>query len=88
MEARPKDFFDTQLTPEFLSWVIEATNLCAYSSGAGSGEYKDSLLFDLNELNKMIGVLFANGLSPKPQVESWFKPLLEQPLFGNDLFSP
>ncbi len=86
-EARPKDFFDTQLTPEFLSWVIEVTNLCAYSSGAGSGEYKDSLPFDLNELNKMVGVLFLNGLSPKPQVESWFKPLSEQPLFGNDLFS-
>ncbi len=35
----------------------------------------------------MIGILFVNGLLPKPQIESWFKLLLEQPLFGNDFFS-
>jgi hypothetical protein len=45
---------------------MTATNLWAYSSGAGSGEYKDFLPFDLAELNKMMGVLFANGLAPKP----------------------
>jgi hypothetical protein len=86
LEAQPKNFFDTQLMPEFLSWVVKATNLRAYSSGAGSGGYKDFLPFDLNELSKMIGVLFANGLSPKPQVESWFKSLSKQPLVGNNLF--
>ncbi len=62
-EARPKDFFDTQLTPpEFLSWVVKATNLRAYSSGAESGKYKDFLPFNLNKLNKMIGILIVNGL--------------------------
>ena len=45
---------------------MTATNLWAYSSGADSGEYKDFLPFDLAELNKMMGVLFANGLAPKP----------------------
>ena len=86
-EARPKDFFDTQMTPEFIKWVVDATNLRAYSSGAGSGEYKDYLPFDVDEIYKMFGVLFANGLAPKPQFEWWFKNLNEQPLFGNDFVS-
>ena len=86
-EARAKDYFDTQLTPDFFSWVVTATNLRAYASGAGSGEYKDFLPFDLEELNKMMGVLFANGLAPKPQVETWFQPTSVQPLMGNDLIS-
>ena len=72
------------MTPEFLKWVIDATNLRAYSSGAGSGEYKDFLPFNLDEI---YGILFANGLTPKPQFEWWFKNLNEQPLFGNDFVS-
>jgi hypothetical protein len=86
-EARPKDYFDTQISPTFLEWVVKATNLRAYSSGAGSGEYKDFLPFNLVEMNKLIGVLFANGLAPKPQIESWFKSVSDEPLFGNDLVS-
>lgn len=86
-EARPKDYFDTQITPTFLEWVVEATNLCAYSSGAGSGHYKDFIPFDLIEIYKLIGVLFANGLAPKPQIDSWFQPVSDEPLFGNDLVS-
>jgi hypothetical protein len=76
-----------QLPPNFLVWVVNATNLCASSSGAGLGEYKDSLPFDLTELNKMIGTLFANGLAPKPKVKSWFQPTSVEPLLGNDLIS-
>ncbi len=66
---------------------MTATNLRAYSSGAGSGENKDFLPVDLAELNKMMGVLFANGLAPKPQVETWFQPASVQPLMGNNLIS-
>ncbi len=75
--AQPKDFFDTQITSKFLEWATTATNLRAYLSGAGSGEYQDFLLFDLPEVYKMIGVLFANGLTPKPQFDYWFCSLDE-----------
>ena len=86
-EARPKDYFDTQISPTFLEWVIKAMNLRAYSSGTGSGKYKDFLPFNLVEMNKLIGVLFANGLAPKLQIESWFKPVSDELLFGNNLVS-
>ena len=36
--ARPKDFFDTQITPEFVSKVmVNCTNTRAASKGAGTG---------------------------------------------------
>jgi len=60
--ARPKDYFDTQLTASWFDWCVTATDLRAYLSGAGSGEYQDFMPFDLAEMYKMIGVLFANKL--------------------------
>ena len=80
--ARPKDYFNTQLTPTWFDWCTTATNLRAYLSGAGSGEYRDFMPFDLAEVYKMIGVLFANGLTPKPQFDFWFCTQEEEPLFG------
>ncbi len=85
--ARPKDFFDTQITPKFLGWATTATNLRVYSSGGGSGEYQDFLPYDLPEVYKMIGVLFANGLTPKPQFDYWFCSQDEEPLFGSNMIS-
>jgi hypothetical protein len=85
--ARPKEFFDTQITPKFLGWATTATNLRAYSSGAGSGEYQDFLPFDLPEVYKMIGDLFANGLTLKPQFGYWFCSQDEEPLFGSNMIS-
>ena len=85
--ARPKDFFDTQLTPKFVEYVVEATNLRAYASGAGSGQYADFIPFDALEFYKMFGVLFANGLSPKPQFDLWFSPLSKEPLLGSDMMT-
>ena len=85
--ARPKDYFDTQLTPTWFDWCTTATNLRAYSSGAGSGEYQDFMPFDLAEMYKMIGVLFANGLTPKPQFDFWFCTQEEEPLFGSNMIS-
>jgi hypothetical protein len=75
------------MAPEFVKWVIYAANLCAYSSGAGSGEYKVYLPFDVDKIYKMFGVLFTNGLAPKLQFEWWFKNLNKQPLFGNNFVS-
>jgi len=65
-----KDYFDTQLMPTWFDWCTTATNLRAYSSGAGSGEYQDFMPIDLAEVYKMIGVLFANRLTPKPSLTS------------------
>ena len=66
---------------------MTATNLRAYSSGAGSGEYQDFMPIDLAEVYKMIGVLFANGLTPKPQFDFWFCTQEEEPLFGSNMIS-
>ncbi len=35
----------------------------------------------------MIGVLFANGLTPKPQFDYWFCSQDEEPLFGCNMIS-
>ena len=35
----------------------------------------------------MFGVLFANGLTPKPQFEYWFCSEDKEPLLGSDLIS-
>ena len=67
--------------------AVEATNLRAYASGAGSGQYADFIPFDLPEFYKMLGVLFANGLSPKPQFDLWFSPLNKEPLLGSDMMT-
>jgi hypothetical protein len=85
--ARLKAFFDTQITPKFLSWATDATNLWACSSRVGSGKYQDFMPFDLAEMYKMIGVLFANGLTPKPQFDYWFKLQDQEPFLGSNLIS-
>jgi hypothetical protein len=79
------DFLDTQITPKFIDYAVKATNLCAYASGAGSGQYANYLPFDAPKFYKMLGVLFANGLSPKPQLDLWFSPLSKEPLLGSDI---
>ena len=34
-----------------------------------------------------MGILFANGLTPKPQMEFWFDGELQEPLFGKDRYA-
>jgi hypothetical protein len=45
--ARPKNFFDTQLTPNYMGWLVQATNCSAVADGAGSGMYTGFISFDL-----------------------------------------
>ncbi len=85
--ARPKVFFDTQLTPTYMAWLVKALNSRAVADGAGVGTYTDFVLFDLPEFNKFVGLLLANGLTPKPQFEYWFEEQEREPLFGNDKFA-
>jgi hypothetical protein len=85
--ARPKDLFDIQITPAFISWMTLATNCRATADGAGSGtgEFSDFVPFEDAEMYCFLGVLFANGLSPKPRVDYWFETAERFPLFGNNL---
>ena len=87
--ARPKDFFDLQITPTFINWITTATNRRATADGAGSGtgEFKDFVPFDEDEIYRFFGVLFANGLAPKPRLDYWFETTESFPLFGNNLVS-
>lgn len=87
-KARPKDFFDLIITPEFIEKTLVAcTNARAAADGAGSQMYEDFMPFSVEEANKMIGLLFANGLTPKPAMELWFLTKRESLLFGNDFIS-
>ncbi len=47
---RPKNFFDTQLTPNYMGWLVQARNPRAVADGAGSGRYTDFIPFDFPEL--------------------------------------
>ena len=51
-----------QLTPDFWSWTVDATNYRAMAGSATTGEFTDFVPFDLAEVNKFIGLLFLNGL--------------------------
>jgi len=85
--CRPKDFFDTQITPKFVqSCIVNTTNARASSEGGGFGGtvYTDYKNFDLEEVNKMIGLLFLNGLAPRPMFTMWFE---HHNIFGNKLIA-
>ncbi len=81
---RPKDFFDSQLTPTYMAWLVKATNSRAVADGAGVGTYADFVPFNLPKLDKFVGLLLANGLTPMPQFEYLFEGQESEPLFGND----
>jgi hypothetical protein len=51
------------------------------------GKFKDWVPFDVTEIYCYIGVLFANGLAPKPRIDYWFESSEKLPLVGNDVMS-
>jgi hypothetical protein len=67
--------------------MTTATNCRATTAGAGSGtrELKDFVPFNDAEMYRFLGVLFANGLAPKPRFDYWFEMAESFPLFGNNL---
>jgi hypothetical protein len=82
-DCRPKNFFDTQISPEFVKrCMVDTTNTHAAAEGVGFGgtQYDDWEPFNLAEMNKIMGLLFVNGLSPRPRIKMWFEP---HPIFGN-----
>jgi len=70
-----------------VEWMTLATNRRATADGAksGTGSSKDRVAFDVEEVYRFIGVLFANGLAPKHRFEYWFETTAKNPLYGNDL---
>ena len=89
--ARPFNFFNLMITPRFVEKVMVAcTNQKAASEGAGVGGtlYKDFVQFDVPEMYRFMGLLFANGLAPKPDILSWFETTRTDPLLGNDWIAP
>ena len=62
--------------------IADTTNARAAAEGAGFGGtvYNDYEPFDLEEVNKMIGLHFLNGLAPQPMFTMWFK---HHNIFGN-----
>ena len=86
-DCQPKHFFDTQISPEFVKrCMVNTTNARAAAEGAGFGGsvYKDFEPFDLSEKYRMMGLLFVNGLSPRPRINMWFEP---HNIFGNDFIA-
>ena len=75
MAVKVERYFDFQLNKNLFKFVM----------GLGRGEYKNFVPFGTDKLYKMVGVLFANGLSPKPQLEYWFEPTSTYLLLGSDL---
>ncbi len=43
------------------------------------------MAFDEAEMYRFFGILFANGVAPKPQIDYWFETTEQFPLFGNNL---
>jgi hypothetical protein len=84
-DCQPKDFFDTQISPQFVKrCMVDTTNAQAALEGAGFGgtQYNGWEPFDVAKMNKFIGLLFVNGLSPRPMIKMWFEP---HPIFVNTL---
>jgi hypothetical protein len=88
--SRPKDFFDLQLSPGYISNIRKGTNYHASAEGVGMGvlgnemkDFGDFVGFDDTEIYKFIGILFANGLMPRPMFETWFYSVRNRPMYGN-----
>jgi hypothetical protein len=88
--ARPKDFFDLQLPPSYISNIRKGTNFRASAEGVVIGvvglekkDFGNFVPFDDEELYRFIGIMFANGLNPRPIFDTWFTPMVNRPLFGS-----
>ena len=87
--AKAVDFFNLIISSGFQeSHFVDSTNTRASCEGAGAKAYKDDWHpFENDEMDKFIGLLFANGLYPRPSVGMWFKSTDDSHIFGNDKFA-
>ncbi len=93
--ARPKDFFDLQISHGYIAIIQKGTNYRASVEGVGLGKtgreakkFGDFKPFDDHEFYKFIGLLIANGLNPRSNFESWFTSSHQsnRPLYASVLF--
>ena len=70
--------------------MVACTNPKAAGEGAGTGGtvYTDYVQFDVEKMYRFIGVLFANGLAPKPVITNWFELTASDELLGNNFIAP
>ncbi len=66
------------------SYCNKFLSLCKWS---GKWSVHGFFFFESAKMHKMFGVLFANGLTPKPQFDYWFCSEDKEPLLGSDLMS-
>lgn len=76
----PKDYFNLPLTPEFWKEGMRDTmTFCKVAEEATS-----TPAFSAEEIDGYLGLLFANGLHPWPQVDFAFASQSEDWLLEND----
>ena len=56
-------------------------------AGEGGIMYPNFEIFSVDEVQKLMGVQVAHGLSPTPQVSMKFKTQMQYPINGNDLIA-
>jgi hypothetical protein len=82
---RPKNFFDLQISPDFIKKnIINTTNAQATAEGAEGTTNQSWVPCTDEEVLKFTGLMFCNGISPKPQVNHWFMTTAQSRIFGND----
>ena len=82
----PLIFLNYMFTPDFRDKVIRyGSNMRDYMERVGlNGTYKYSTHFASFDIDAYSGLLFANGLSPRTQVEMWFQTLENSKIFCNN----
>jgi hypothetical protein len=86
-DCRPKDFFDTQISPDFvIRCIVNTTNAQAAAEGAGfrGTVYQNFESFNLAKVYKKIELLFVNGLLLQPRISMWFEG---HKLYGNNFIA-
>ena len=63
--------------------MLKLTNQQAAMEGAGGSIYPDFTPFKLDEIEAYMGLLLANGISPKPNMGCCFITPEESKIFGN-----
>ena len=89
--SSPYNFFNLMMSEEFGSAIFqECTNMGTAMEGAGSmgdrdrTKYLEFTPFSREEIDSYIGLLLANGINMKPQINFWFLKTSDITIYGND----
>lgn len=86
-KLEPLDFFNLMIADEF-RWnaMLKHTNQRVGIEGAGDSLCADWRPFSIDKVNAFIGLLLANGVSPKPNVGLQFASGNESKIFTDNIF--